>query len=115
MHVFDQHDHRRRCGRHFIQHRSKQNRAISAVFQQGFQFSAGFAGDVVQRAERVRGEQRFARAPQVTSIGMRLDEMLEQCGFADAGFAANEHGTTVARCRRFQIGRERRQKLLAFE
>jgi hypothetical protein len=50
----------------------------------------------MKRAERPGCEERVACPPQNARIALPAREFLEQCSFADAGFAAHERDTTSA-------------------
>ena len=53
------------------------------------QLAADLVGDVEQRAERARREERVARAPEQASLVAA--ERAQQRGLADACLAADEH------------------------
>ncbi len=72
-----------------LQQRFKQGRAITIGERL---VDAGFgAGDVVERTQRLRGNQVVAEPGEnVRRIVMALDEFLDQRGLADTGFAADQ-------------------------
>jgi hypothetical protein len=73
----------------------------------------GGLGDVEERAEWRRRAQRLARAPQDAGVG-GFAEAAQECGLADARFAADEQQTTLGPDPGEQAG-ERGQAVVALE
>src|SRR5438309_10157610 len=61
------------------------------------QLAAGLLRDREQRAERTRGEQRVAAAPQDPQRADRFEEAPQQRGLADSGLAPHEHDPALRR------------------
>ena len=87
-------------------------------------FDAGFpieseperGRQVSEGAERAGRRERVARDPQdPRGAGGTSDELVDERGLADAGFAADEDDASVTRGRLRQVGREPRQVGLALE
>ena len=65
---------------------------LRAAVELGLELSAGGAGDVEQRAQGARGEQRIARGPEhAHGAAHRAAELAQQRRLADPSLAAHEH------------------------
>jgi hypothetical protein len=115
VHVLEDDDRRCRRPRQLVEHGGEERGAIARPRQRAAQRGAGRAGDVVERPERPRRRQRFARAPEHAAAAEPGGEALEQRRLADPRLAADEDGAAVTARRGIGSVAERREQRLALE
>jgi len=85
-------DHQHGAGGELVE-RGVEDRLTAAVDHR-LQAAAGLTGDVAQRAERARRDQRVAGAPQHRAVVQGLGERADQRGLADPRLAQHERDPT---------------------
>jgi hypothetical protein len=71
--------------------RAEQRAGSGPLADHGAELAAQFVRDVHERAERARGEERVARAPQDPARTRAFAERPHQRRLADPGLAGDEH------------------------
>jgi hypothetical protein len=79
---------------HLLQERGQQVGGRGAVGDPRRQPPSGGVGELQERRERSRREQRIASAPQGCDLGVLFAERAQERGLADPGLAGNEHERT---------------------
>ena len=116
MNILDDDDGGFRAVLQRAQEGGENHQPVHSRLQEMLHLAGQMGGHVVQRAERLRREQRVAAAPKdACRPPPQLDEAIDGRGLADAGFAENERDAPVAGRRFAQRRIELFETFLAFQ
>ncbi len=103
--ILDDHHRRRRQARELIEGRVEDLLPAGRRADHPREFTADLAGNVLQRRQGMRREQRLAAAPQhAVGPALRSGKLAKKRRLADAGLAGNQRHTTSAARNAIELG-----------